>query len=103
MGKAAGELILSREPHLKSLLERLKEPRARRVIEPVILGSPGFPGNITDGIRYAVDLGIATLENNGYKPSNPIYREVIIRYLTDCFQFPSSPNDTGNLWMDGKI
>lgn len=40
MDDVAERLIMRRDTHIDSLLERLKEPRVRQVIEPVITGDP---------------------------------------------------------------
>ena len=65
-------------------MERLKEPRVRRVVEPVILGKErGTPVN-DDDYRYALDLGILREnENRVLVPGNPMYAEIMLRYLSN--------------------
>jgi hypothetical protein len=102
MDMAADELILRRDPHLESLLDRLKEPRARRVMEPVILGNPVFTDRISDDdTGYVLDLGLLKASKTGkLKPANPVYRETIARKLSECHMWRVSLDLSGR-WMDG--
>jgi hypothetical protein len=87
---AARDLILRNPPHFDSLLERLKEPRVRRVIEPVITGAANLPNDIPDDdVEYVIDLRL--LKNNfddgkSLRASNPIYGELIVQAFTDSLQ-----------------
>ena len=80
---AKERIIRARGTHVDSLMERLKEPRVRRVVEPVILGKmQGAPRN-DDDYRYALDLGILREDGKGsLVPGNPMYAEIMLRYLT---------------------
>ena len=80
---AKEKLIRARGTHMDSLMERLKEPRVRRVVEPVILGKiQGAPRN-DDDYRYVLDLGILREDGKGsLVPGNPMYAEIMLRYLT---------------------
>jgi hypothetical protein len=99
--EAAERLIKRRDTHIDSLLERLKEPRVRRVMEPVILGSPRFSKEVTDDDKqYVIDLGILTNDDDVIKPANPIYNEVILRTLSQRYQ-DEFPKEFENKWMDG--
>ncbi len=75
-------LILRRDTHLDSLTERLREPRVRRVIEPIVAGE--FPDESIpeDDVDFVKDLGLITVGPEGLGIANPIYREVIPRALT---------------------
>jgi Holliday junction resolvase len=67
--------------HIDSLLERLKEERVRRVIEPLMLGETVDVS--TDDFQYTSDLGLIRKTQEGkIIPSNPIYAEVIVRTLS---------------------
>ncbi|MDR1155052.1 MAG: AAA-like domain-containing protein, partial [Bacteroidales bacterium] len=79
--EAIQTIILRRDTHIDSLLERLKEERVRRVIEPVITGET-FSGRMSDEFQYVVDLGLITNTRERLGPANPIYAEVIARTLT---------------------
>ncbi|PDV98629.1 ATP-binding protein [Candidatus Chloroploca asiatica] len=79
---AAKEVMIQRQDtHLDSLAERLREPRVRRVIEPILVG-----GSISDvphdDIRFVVDLGLCRFDGpGGLVIANPIYHEVLPRVL----------------------
>ena len=80
--EAKEALARERGTHVDSLMERLKEPRVRRVVEPVILGlDRGAPRN-GDDYRYALDLGLLREENGALLPGNPMYAEILLRYLS---------------------
>ncbi|MCI0387772.1 MAG: ATP-binding protein [Acidobacteria bacterium] len=78
----AKEILIERQDtHLDSLAERLREPRVRQIIEPMLAGRllTDVP---QDDIRFVVDLGLARLTNgSSLEITNPIYREVIPRAL----------------------
>ena len=52
-------IIRARGTHVDSLMERLKESRVRRVVEPVILGKDAFLSEFDDDYRYVLDLGLS--------------------------------------------
>jgi hypothetical protein len=81
MDEAAEVLLRRRDTHIDSLLERLKEPRVRRIVEPVILGSEETLDLLSDDCRYVLDLGVLKQERGVLLPANPIYAEVILRTL----------------------
>jgi hypothetical protein len=74
-------LIRRQDTHLDSLIERLREPRVRAIIEPMLAGE--VLGDVpADDRRFAVDLGLVRLSAaGGLEVANPIYREVIVRTL----------------------
>lgn len=74
-------LIVRQDTHLDSLAERLREPRVRAIIEPILAGQA--LGNLpTDDIRFVLDLGLCRMDVlGGLTIANPIYREVIPRVL----------------------
>ncbi len=84
MEQAKEELIARQDTHLDSLAERLREPRVRAVIEPMLAGTT--LGNVPqDDLRFVVDLGLCRRDaGGGLVIANPIYREVIPRMLADA-------------------
>jgi hypothetical protein len=87
MDQAAEVLIKRRDTHIDSLLERLKEPRISRIMEPVITGAKRLPGVVTeDDIKYSLDLGLLKRESGVLKAANPIYQEVILRTLSSKYE-----------------
>ncbi|MBI2389017.1 MAG: ATP-binding protein [Deltaproteobacteria bacterium] len=74
---AKGILIARQDTHLDSLTERLREPRVRRLIEPILAGTT-LPDVPTDDVRYVCDLGLVRQRSDGgLEIANPIYAEVI--------------------------
>ena len=74
-------LVRRRDMHFDSLLERLKEPRVRQVVEPVILGEEKGMILIFDDYLYVQDLGILKDAGGTLVPSNPIYAEILEQSL----------------------
>jgi Holliday junction resolvase len=85
VNEAIQTIILNRPTHIDSLLERLKEERVCRVIEPMILGE-GFINKESDDFQYTRDLGLIRVVNSRIEPANPIYAEIIIRKLSSFTQ-----------------
>ncbi len=76
-------IIRRRDTHVDSLMERLREPRVRRVVEPVIFGGDSPVSRDSEDYRFVIDLGL--MRENELRelvPSNRMYAEIIGRYLT---------------------
>ena len=82
MHAAKEKIIRERGTHLDSLMERMKEPRVRRVVEPVMLGEMANFDELQDDVRLVLDLGILKMDGKVLKPANPMYAEIIGRYLS---------------------
>jgi hypothetical protein len=83
--KAIQTIILRRDTHIDSLLERLKEDRVRRVIDPLITGD--VVDTFTDDFYYTRDLGLIRITpEKRIEPANPIYAEVMVRTLNAHMQ-----------------
>jgi hypothetical protein len=81
LDRASGILIQRQDTHLDSLAERLREPRVRRILEPMLAGT-ALPAVPEDDIRFVLDLGLVRLsDEGGLVVANPIYREVLARVL----------------------
>ncbi len=79
--QAKENLILRRVTHLDQLADKLREPRVRRVIEPMLAGT-GLGTVPEDDRQYLVDLGLLRRDGaGGLVVANPIYREVLPRAL----------------------
>ncbi len=78
--QAKETLILNRVTHLHQLSDKLREQRVRRVILPMIAGSPGYDYSGRD-LEYVQDLGLVATAGP-VRMANPIYAEVIPRELT---------------------
>ncbi len=100
--KARENLILRRETHLDQLADKLKEPRVRSVIEPVMTGV-GKPENIPpDDLDYVTDLGLIK-KNGSIKIANKIYQEIIPRQLTYSTQLTIVHESAWYVKPDGRL
>ena len=80
-------IIRRRDTHVDSLMERLREPRVRRIVEPVILGKDEFFSSDDSDCRLVLDLGLLREdEHRALVPSNAMYGEILLRYLSDAVQ-----------------
>lgn len=84
---AVQTIILRRDVHIDSLLERLNEQRVRKIIEPVILGFAEDIDYMSDDFKYCLNLGLIKIESGQIFPGNRTYGEVFIRTLSYNTQF----------------
>jgi hypothetical protein len=98
--QAIQNIILRRDTHIDSLLDKLKDPRVRQIIEPIILGKSNSISISHDNTQYCIDLGLIKLTNGEILPANKIYNEVIIRTLSADTQFELIQKIKPN-WIDG--
>ena len=78
INQAKEVLIERQDTHLDSLAERLREPRVRRIIEPMLAGSSSATDLPADDLRFVTDLGLVRDDPaGGLVIANPIYREII--------------------------
>lgn len=87
--RAQERIIYRRDTHIDILIDKLKEPRVKRVIEPILANEeePDESRMADDDIQYVKDMGLVTKERG--KPlrvANAIYREIIPRELTASTQ-----------------
>lgn len=96
-------LIERQETHLDSLAERLREPRIRAILEPMLAGT--IPGALPpDDVRFAVDLGLIRMNEAGaFAVANPIYREVVVRELAFPSRAALPPLQPTWLRQDGRL
>ena len=79
---AKEEIIRRRDTHVDSLMERMREPRVRRIVEPLISGDKSDVTYNDDDYRYITDLGLLRVDRGALVPANPMYAEIIGRYLS---------------------
>jgi hypothetical protein len=106
--QAREQMIEARETHLDALGERLRDPRVKSVIQTIITGSSNPLGRLDPNVELTMDLGLVSWDKNtGFTIANPVYEEILTRYLNskyhDSFPPPSTwqwqkPN--GELDMD---
>lgn len=80
--QAVQTLILRRDTHIDSLMERLREERVKRIVEPLIVGETRRYDLLDDDYRYTLDLGLLREVGKSLAPANPIYGELIVRTLS---------------------
>jgi hypothetical protein len=84
---AREQMIEARETHLDSLGVRLRDPKIKHVIESILVGNndPGM-GRTSSDVELATDLEfIKWGAKRGFTVLNPIYEEIIIRYLNSGY------------------
>ena len=81
VNQAEQTIIDRRDAHIDSLLERLRENRVKKVVEPVITGDHSKFDPLDDDFQYVLDLGLLKIEKYRFLPANKIYEEVMIRTL----------------------
>ena len=85
MYKAQENLIYRRDTHIDILIDKLQEPRVKRVIEPILANSDEASEGLipSDDIQYVADMGLIKRERTKtIRIANGIYREIIPRELT---------------------
>ncbi len=86
MRQARESLILRRDTHLDQLADKLREPRVKRVIEPMLQGADLPPDVPDDDRQYCIDLGLIARRDRQLQIANRIYLEVLPRELTSIVQ-----------------
>ena len=84
MRKAREALILRNDTHLDQLTDKLREPRVRGIVEPMLLGELASPNDADR--QYVVDLGLIKQDKNGLRAANAMYAEVLPRMLSQSVQ-----------------
>ncbi|HRI69264.1 MAG TPA: ATP-binding protein [Polyangium sp.] len=96
-------LVQRQETHLDSLAERLREPRIRAVIEP-ILTSGRIVDVPQDDQRFVCDLGLIRMPPNGPPEiANPIYEEIFIQVLSSSIRWSTPALKPTWLKPDGRL
>lgn len=83
--RAQERIIYRRDTHIDILIDKLKEPRVKRVIEPILSNNEDSDESLmpSDDIQYVMDMGLITRERGkSLRIANAIYREIIPRELT---------------------
>ena len=83
--RAIENIIYRRDTHIDILIDKLSEPRVKRVIEPILANSDEPVEGLvpSDDIQYVADMGLIKVERGqNIRIANGIYREIIPRELT---------------------
>ena len=103
MRKAREALILRNDSHLDQLMDKLREPRVRAVIAPMLEGKVLSP--VEADRQYLLDLGLIRHDASGLAPANGIYAEVMPRVLTGATQSQIHIEQIASSWKNasGKL
>ena len=101
--RAKEAIILARQTHLDSLAARLMEPRVKRLMEPLIAGD-SIVGDATyqDDVAYVRDLGLVA-PDAPLRIANPIYREVVVRVLSQAAEDNVTVEPRSFVADDGRL
>lgn len=103
MDAAKERLIIAQATHVLYLSDRLAEPRVRKVIEPLLAGGvPASDPDYNDDVSYVRDLGLIK-QSRPIEVANPIYNEVIVRYLTERAADTIAVSPVSFLFPDGRL
>ena len=80
--RAKENIIINRMTHIEILIDKLREDRVRRVIEPILSSNDELDERLVkeEDILYVRDLGLIKKKGN-WAISNGIYKEIIPREL----------------------
>ena len=86
--QAKENLIMRRDTHLDSLIDKLHNPRVRPIVDAILSGADIQYNDFNDDLKYVEDLGIVVkdIKKDGVKISNQIYNEIIPRVLSSNLQ-----------------
>lgn len=96
-------LILRRDTHLDSLVDRLREDRVRAVVEPILAGVALSGDVLNDDFAFVRDLGLVRPGPRGLEIANPIYREIVPRILTSMMELSIVLPRSSYLDMEGRL
>jgi len=83
--EAKNQLVLRRDTHLDSLIDKLKEDKVKSIVQAIINGESILFDSLDDSIAYVRDLGIVS-QKSPLKFANPIYAEIIPRVMASAFE-----------------
>jgi hypothetical protein len=103
VGAAKETIILERRTHIDSLIHRLRDPRVRKIIDPMLAGGETGGDVIDDDLAFVVGLGLVRVHEGHVEIANPIYREVIPRALTYLRQIQIAAEPASFVRPDGSL
>jgi len=102
--EAKNKLIIQRDTHLDSLIDKLREEKIKSIIQAIINGENILYDSLNDVISYVRDLGIVS-QKSPLRFANPIYAEIIPRVMASAFE-ESLPMEIETPWFvnqDGSL
>jgi hypothetical protein len=104
--QAKENLIIRRDTHLDSLIDKLQNPRVRPIIDGLLSGKDVSYDSYNDDLLYIEDLGLVVNDiDKGVIITNQIYSEIIPRVLNKNFQDLMAPKVERQWFIkpDGKL
>jgi len=96
-------IVRERRTHIASLAARLREPRVRRIVAPMLAGAV-LESLAEEDRDYVVDMGLLRRDPKlGLVPANPVYRETIVRALAGAASDSMYLPDVFWLHPDGTL
>jgi hypothetical protein len=96
-------IILERRTHIDSLIHRLRDPRVRRILDPMLAGGELEGDILDDDLAHVIGLGLVRVRAGRAEIANPIYREIIPRALTYVKQVSIDTEGAWYLLPDGSL
>ena len=96
-------LIIERRTHIDALVARLREPRVRRILDPMLVGGETEGDVLDDDFAYVLGLGLLRVRAGHFEIANPIYREVVPRALTYIRQMQIGNEPADYVRPDGAL
>ncbi len=96
-------LIERRDTHLDSLVDKLRDERVKRVLEPILTGESAFDETFNDDFVYTRNLGLVSRIDGRLAISNPIYQEIIPRVLSFQVQMGIADEPAWYVGEDGAL
>lgn len=97
VNQAKNHLIMRRDTHLDSLVDKLKEPRVKRVAQAILNGAAIQFDILDDDIAYLRDLGLVS-QTSPLEFANPIYAEIVPRVMASPMEV-SIPKEIQTPWF----
>jgi hypothetical protein len=96
-------IIVQRRTHIDSLVAKLREPRVRRILDPMLAGERATGDTLDDDLAYVLGLGLVRRQGGQLEIANPIYREVVPRALSYAQQVQIAEETAWYLRPDGAL
>ena len=96
-------IILERRTHIDSLIDRLHDPRVRRILDAMLAGDRVTGDTLHADLAYTMGLGIVRVRAGHAEIANPIYREVLPRALSYDQQIQIMASPGAFVLKDGSL
>ncbi|HSO00630.1 MAG TPA: ATP-binding protein [Candidatus Nanopelagicales bacterium] len=96
-------IILERRSHIDTLVAKLREPRVRKILDPMLVGDQTAEDVLDDDFAYVLGLGLIRARGGRFEIANSVYREVIPRALTYIRQMQIANEPAWYVRGDGSL